>query len=149
VTAGLVSVPVFNLGSQSTLNVLFLSDNGLISGNLTALQQPPQTYVSSPVPAPLTLASTTNWNSGVIPAVGFTKIVISAELSQTGTLVVDRFVDLLGAVQIATVTVNLSASVAGTCIIYDGLPFGSFSVVVTNTGGSTANLTNVNILLGV
>lgn len=100
-----------------------------------------------PTPAPATIAGGGNWNSGIIPANGARSVAVSAELSQAGTLTLQRYIDAAGTIAIGAAIVQaLSANVVGTVAANDGLPFSSFSVVVANSSGSVGNLTNVYIL---
>ena len=46
----------------------------------------------------------------------------------------------------AALTVALTANTAQVCNITDGNPFASFTVTISNTGGSTATLSNLAIL---
>lgn len=100
-----------------------------------------------PTPAPATIAGGGNWNSGIIAANGARSVAASAELSQAGTLTLQRYIDAAGTIAIGAAVIQaLSANVVGTVAVNDGLPFSSFSVVVANSSGSVGNLTNVYIL---
>jgi hypothetical protein len=97
---------------------------------------------------PATIASSGNATSNLIFADGLQLIAIGLTSSQTGVLTVQRYLDDAGSVpQGAPITANLTANTAGTLNILDGVPYATFTVAVSNTGGSTANLTNLAILL--
>ena len=103
-----------------------------------------------PTPAPATLAASgggATWASGAIPCGGIPALAVSAELDHTGTLSLQRYIDVAGTVPIgAAITQAMTANAIATIWVRDGLPAASFQVTVVNTGGVLANLTNVNIL---
>src|SRR5262245_24812 len=68
--------------------------------------------------------------------------------SQAGAINVQRYLDDAGLIkQGGVLTQALSASTPAVLNITDGNPFASFTVQITNTAGSPANLTNLGILL--
>lgn len=86
--------------------------------------------------------------SAVLPSGGYQKVSIGLTSTQTGALNVQRFLDAAGAVkQGAAITAALTAATAAVANVNDGLPFASYQVTVTNTGGSPAALTAVAGLL--
>lgn len=86
--------------------------------------------------------------SAVLPSGGYQKIAVGLTSSQTGNLTLQRFLDAAGAVkQGAAITAALTAATAAVVNANDGLPFASYQVTVSNTGGSNANLTGVGGIL--
>lgn len=107
--------------------------------------------VINPVPPtapPATIAGGSNWNSGPILSIGRGGIAAGATLSQTGTLTLQRYIDKAATIAIGSaVTAAMTANTPATVDVVDGLPCGSFTIVVANTSGSTGNLTGVAILM--
>jgi len=100
-----------------------------------------------PTPVPATIAGSGSWASGIMPANGAKALAASATLSQAGSLTIQRYIDAAGTVPIGMpVVAVLSATVANTVAVNDGLPFASWQVTVANTSGSTGNLTGVVLL---
>lgn len=95
-----------------------------------------------------TVAASGNTTSNLIPSDGFQIGAVGVTSSQAGQIIVQRYLDDAGQVkQGAALTASLVANTAQVLNITDGNPFASFTVEITNTGGSTANLTNLAILL--
>lgn len=102
--------------------------------------------VSPPTAIPATIAGGGNWNSGLLPA-GPRNMVAACKLSQAGTITIQRYADLAGLVPIgALASTTLVANTANSVNIVDGVPCLSFVVVISNTSGSTGNLSGVAIL---
>ncbi len=80
----------------------------------------------------------------LIQSGGYTKLAVGATNSVSGSIVVQRYLDIAGTIpQGAPLTQALSAGVAGVLNVTDGLPFLSFTVGITGSG----TLTNVGALL--
>lgn len=100
--------------------------------------------------AALGLSATVGANStaagSVIRMEGYTGLAVGVTLSQTGRISLQRYLDAAGTVaQGAAVSVPLAAAVAGVLnFMSDGLPFQSVVVSVTNTSGSTADITGLS-----
>lgn len=100
-----------------------------------------------PTPAPATIAASGTWNSGVMPSAGYKSLAAACTLSQAGTLTIQRYIDAAGSIAIGVAAVQpLSAGVPAWAVLNDGCPSASFSVVVTNTSGTTGNLTGATLL---
>lgn len=100
-----------------------------------------------PTPVPTTIAGGGNWASGIIPGAGYNKLATTAQLSQAGTLTIQRYVNAAGTIPIGAAIVQaLSANTLGYAAVNDGLPFASWQVTIANTSGSVGNLTNVVLL---
>jgi hypothetical protein len=85
--------------------------------------------------------------SNLLFADGYKILSVGATSSQAGQIQVQRYIDDGGQIaQGAAVTASLTANTPAVVNVTDGLPFSSYTVKITNTGGSTANLTNVVIL---
>jgi hypothetical protein len=89
---------------------------------------------------PATVAASGNVTSNLIFSDGMKTAAIGVTSSQTGNITVQRYLDDAG-------TIKQGAALTAALNITDGNPFASFTVNISNTGGSTANLTNVGILL--
>ena len=86
--------------------------------------------------------------SNLIQSNGYGSLAVGATSSQAGTLTVQRYLDAAGTVQQgAALTASLTAGTAAVINATDGVPFGSFTVSVSNSGTSAATLSNVGLLL--
>jgi hypothetical protein len=97
---------------------------------------------------PATILTTVTWTSPLIYADGFKALSVGVQLDQAGTVQIVRYVDAAGLVPQTAVTGTVLAG--GTPNVYnvnDGLPFQSFKVLIHNTSGSTANVTNYVLLM--
>ena len=95
-----------------------------------------------------TIAASGNITSNLIFSDGLQIVAVGVTSSQAGAINVQRYLDDAGTVkQGAALTAALIANTAQVLNITDGNPFASFTVDISNTGGSTANLTNLAILL--
>lgn len=100
------------------------------------------------LPTTGTIAASGSYQSQAIIGSGYSKLVIGAKSTQTGVITVQRFVDEAGQVPLgAPVTANLVANTSQWLSIVDGLPFGSFSFSISNTGGVAATITNFGLML--
>jgi hypothetical protein len=108
--------------------------------------------VQSLVPASVhglasSIAASGNTASNLIVSDGYKSLAVGVTSSQNGQIQVQRYLDDAGTVkQGAAVTASLTGGTAGVCNVTDGNPFASYTVTITNTGGGTANLTNLAIL---
>jgi hypothetical protein len=94
-----------------------------------------------------TIAASGNTLSNLIVTDGYKTLSVGVTSTQTGQISVQRYLDDAGTVkQGAAVTAALTANTAGVCNVTDGNPFSSYTVTITNTGGSTATLSNLAIL---
>lgn len=99
-----------------------------------------------PTPVPATIANGGNYNTGVMPITG-NSLAASANLSQNGSLVLQRYIDAAGTIPIgAAITQALVGGTLGTVAVNDGLPAASWTVQVNNTGGALGNLTQFALL---
>lgn len=105
---------------------------------------------NSPTPAnavPATIAAGVTYDTGVILSYGFNSFAASAQLSQTGSLVLQRYIDEAGTIPIGDpITQAMTANTLATVAVNDGLPCASFNVTVQNTSGSLGNLTKFSVL---
>ena len=104
---------------------------------------------ATPNAVPTTIVKSTHWDSGVIACQGYSAIAVSAELSQAGTISIQRYIDPAGTIAIgAPITQALTANTLGTAAVNDGQPWGSFQVTITNSSGSVdGTLSNFAVLL--
>ena len=110
-----------------------------------ALQGPPITS-SVAVTAPGTIAASGTIDLGLQPAYGMPHLALSAELTNAGTVVVTRFLDGGGVVQVGSTAIAMTAGTIALGDINDGKVFQSFDVKIVNGGTTAATLTNVNIV---
>lgn len=97
---------------------------------------------------PLSILAAGNFTTGIIVSNGYKVIGVGATSSQAGALNIQRYLDREGTVPAAAVsTTPLVAATALVVIINDTVPFASFSIVLTNTSGSTAAITKFYCLL--
>jgi hypothetical protein len=92
---------------------------------------------------PGTIAASGTFTTGPLPAAGMKHLAGSAELTTTGSLVVQRFLDT------GTIGSTSVAMTGGTIALFDindGKVFQSYDISVINTGTVAGTLTNVNIV---
>jgi hypothetical protein len=115
---------------------LLNTDPNLLAGTPTIL------------PTTGTIAAAGNWSSGVVYADGFKAIAVGCTSSQAGAITIQRYLDRLGTVPVgALASATLIAATPQWLTVNDGLPFQSFKMSITNTGGSAAIVTNFGALL--
>lgn len=106
-----------------------------------------------PVPASqLILAASVpasgNVSSNLIQTNGYKVLALGVTSTQAGTATIQRYLDAAGTIpQGPALSVTLSASTAAVLNSNDGVAFQSARVTVTNSGASTATLSNVLLLL--
>ncbi len=94
------------------------------------------------------VAASGNNTSNLIQSNGYGAFAVGVTSSQAGTLTVQRYLDAAGTVpQGSVLTATLVAGTAAVVNATDGVPFGSFTISVSNTGTSAATLSNVGALL--
>lgn len=99
-----------------------------------------------PVAPPASIDAGDTYDTGLLLG-AYRAIAVSAELTQTGEITVQRYIDTAGTIPIGEpVTQPLTANTLGYVAINDGLPSAAFSVAVENTGGGAADLSNFAIL---
>jgi hypothetical protein len=97
---------------------------------------------------PATVPASGHVISNLILSDGLQVGAVGVTSSQAGTVTVQRYLDDAGTIrQGAALTGTLVANTALTVNITDGNPFASFTVDISNSAGSIANLTNLGILL--
>ena len=95
-----------------------------------------------------TIAASGNFTSALVYADGFKNIAAGVTSTQAGAISIQRYIDKAGLIaQGAAVSTSLTASTPGVVNVNDGLPFQSFVLKITNTGASTATITNFACLL--
>src|ERR1700735_100306 len=105
--------------------------------------------VQAPVPAAVhglasTVPASGNVVSNLLLSGGYKTLAVGVTSTQVGQIQVRRSLDDAGLVkQGAAVTASLTANTAQVCNVTDGNPFASYTVTITNSGGSTATLTNL------
>lgn len=113
------------------------------AGQITA-----PTYGGTPPPIPFSIAAGSNWTSGLMFSMGFKALTIGLTSTQAGAINVQRYIDLAGAIaQGSASTVAIVANTPVVLNIYDNLPYVSFTIQVTNTGGSPATVNPFGVLM--
>lgn len=104
--------------------------------------------LSSTQAPPATIVASGNYISPVMPGDGFKVMSATVTSSQAGAISIQRYFDQAGTIpQGAPVSTTLVAATPAVVTVNDGLPYRTFTYKITNTGGSTANLTNFGLLL--
>lgn len=99
-------------------------------------------------PGAATIAASGNFTSPVLSGDGFLYIACSLKSSQGGAINLQRFLDAAGTVpQGAAVTAALVANTASVLNVNDGVIFRSFTLQITNTGGSAATVSNFAFIM--
>ena len=101
--------------------------------------------VTNAVPA--TIAASGNWTSGAIIQEMNPVILAAVTSDQVGNLTIQKYADLAATIAVGNpVTQAITASVTAWATDNDTVPYLSFTVTVTNTSGTTANISNLAIL---
>jgi hypothetical protein len=88
-----------------------------------------------------TIAASGNFTSPLYSADGYHDWSIGVTSSQTGAVLLLRYIDDLGQVALDTgQTTALVAATAAVLTVIDGKPFASYQLKLTNTGGSGASI---------
>jgi hypothetical protein len=102
----------------------------------------------APIQPSGTIAASGNFTSPVFNGNGFYKMSVSLKSTQAGAINIQRYLDAAGTIpQGAASTVALSANTQATLNVTDGLIFRSFTLQITNTGGSAATVSNFAFLM--
>lgn len=101
------------------------------------------------VTPPTSIAAGGNWTSGLLPSDGFKALAVGLQSTQAGQISVQRYIDnMVGKTpQGAPVTATITAGSPAICNVTDGLPYGCFTITITNTGTAAATITNFAALL--
>lgn len=105
------------------------------------------------VPLPATIAAGSNWNSGVMVGDGCRNVSFAVQSTQGGSVIFQTYLDLAAA--IPRPTPSTTSLTANTLVIVDLLataatpllPFVSWTLQISNTGGSVAALTFFQMIL--
>lgn len=105
-----------------------------------------------PIPLPQTIAATSGvWNSGLMFNDGYRFITVALTSSQAGALVITQYLDLAGTIARPVAGVPWTTPiVAATPLIVDISdlkPFVSFTISISNTGGSAATVSALQVIL--
>jgi hypothetical protein len=99
---------------------------------------------------PTTIPEGGSFTSGILPGDGFKTFAIALTSSQAGSISVQRFLDAAGTIPVAAVNtqaLTAAASPPNVLTITDGLPYLTFKVTITNTGGAAATVTNFAFIM--
>ena len=97
---------------------------------------------------PANIAASGTWTSNLITSDGYQKIAAGLTSTQNGSLSINRNLDDAGTIpQVAVNPTAVSANVAAAINAADGLPFATFTISLTNTGGSPATVSKVAVLM--
>lgn len=101
----------------------------------------------NPTP-PGTINAASNWTSNAIYADGYRTLAAAVTSTQAGAISIQRYLDLAGTIpQGPAISATLSAATSQVVNVSDGLAFQTFTVKITNTGGSTATITGFALLM--
>ncbi len=100
-----------------------------------------------PTPLPTTIAGGTNWLSGLLLGDGYRYITVTLTSTQAGACVIQQYLDQAGTLPRPVSTTPIVANTQLIVDISDLKPFVTFTVQFTNTSGSTATLTGVQLIL--
>src|SRR5580658_8108760 len=119
-----------------------------MSGGGTPLSQPSQAFVPNPpTAAPATIAGGGSYVTGIMNAAGLKALAAACTLSQAGSIAIQRYIDPAGTIAIgAAISQVITANVAATVAVNDGLPAAAWQVTISNSSGSTGNLSAVAFL---
>ena len=107
-----------------------------------------QTNPNPPTAVPETIAADGTYDVGLMNSDGYKVLAVGATLSQPGSIVVQRYIDLAGQVaQGSALTAALTAAEPGVVNATDNAPFASFNVLIVNSGSVAAELSNFDILM--
>jgi hypothetical protein len=97
---------------------------------------------------PTSIAESASFTTSLISADGFTGIAAGVELTQAGTISIQKFVDAGGVVpQGAAVSQALTANTPAAASTFAGPPFQTFTVTITNGSASAAATVSNFVLL--
>lgn len=100
-----------------------------------------------PTPFPTTIAAGVTYSTGIMLTSGCKGLAASAELTQTGVLSIQRYIDPAGTIPIgAAVTQAMTASTLATVAVNDGLPAAAWQASIQNTAGASGTLSNAALL---
>ena len=100
-----------------------------------------------PNAVPATIAASGNWTSGAIIQVMNPVILAAVTSDQVGNLTIQKYADKAATIAVGNpVTQAITASVTAWATDNDTVPYLSFTVTVTNTSVTTANISNLAIL---
>ena len=131
----------------------------LVSGELdTAYWEPhavgPRALIDLGAYAPIQPSGTIptgspgTFTSPVLNGNGFLFMACGLKSTQTGAINIQRFLDAAGTIsQGAVVTAALVANTAAILNVSDGVIFRSFTLQITNSGGSAATISNFAFLM--
>ena len=100
-----------------------------------------------PITLPGSIAGSGTFTSPLLPSLGMPHIAVAAELTQTGSIVVDRFLDNAGSIALTAITQALTANTLAILDNNDGKLFQSFTVGLVNTGTVAATPSDVIVVL--
>lgn len=124
------------------------NDQGLPGGAIPVWIAARAAAVEPGTPFPATIAGGATWDSGVIDGAGYASVAAGATLSQTGSMVLTRYLDAAGTSVLDTATAAMTAATPASVSLTSAGPWLSFRLTIQNTSGSAGNLTNAAISAG-
>ena len=99
--------------------------------------------VTPPTVSPETIAASGTYQTGIIAIIGYPGIGIACQLTQVGSISVQRYLDAAGTIPTGSaITATLTANTLGVAnITNDGVAWLSYQVTITSSGGATATVT--------
>ncbi len=96
----------------------------------------------------LSVAASGTSASNIILNGGFKSFAFATKSTEAGSISIQRYLDQAATIpQGAAITASLTANTDAVANNVDGKPFQSMIITVSNSGGSTATLTNTLLLL--
>lgn len=100
-----------------------------------------------PDAVPAIIAASGSYVTGIMPAAGYSALTAAVNLSQGGTISIQRYLDSAGAFPVGAVpSTTFSGGSVAWVGVNDGLGFAFWQVTVTNTSGSTGTVTSFKML---
>lgn len=101
-----------------------------------------------PTPFPASIENGTTYDSGIMPTYDYEALAVSAQLSQAGSLSIQRYIDEAGTIPMgAAITQAMTADTLATVAVNDGQPALSWKVTIQNTGSAAGDLTDAALLM--
>lgn len=108
----------------------------------------PQTIAPN---TPTTILTAGTFNTSAIISNGYKVIAVGVTSSGTGALNIQRYLDREGTIPVTAVSTTPLVAATPLVVVVnsgtDGIPFASFSIVITNTSGGTVTITKFFCLL--
>lgn len=109
---------------------------------------PVDSYFRAQPGFPSTITAGGSWTSELMPSCGAPHVAVGFTLTQAGSLVLNRYLDGVGALLATSVTQAVTANASCVLDASSSTLFGSWNLVLSNTGGASATLASFSAVLG-